>query len=594
MRFRAGVVVGCGVALVLAAPARGAEPVVLPSRITDVTVYADRALVTRTAELEISPGSTRFAVTQLPGWIDAESVRVAIVPATAGQVADVGVETTYLADASEEAVRKAELAVRDAAADLAAVTDEERTLTEEISRLDAVRALSIDKLPRELAMGDVKVKQLADTMGYVTSAVRNDRAQLRALARKQPDLEPVLAQRQRELSELQVRAQLQQTTVRIDLRGSGHAQLRVTYLIPGAAWEPLGEIRVSRGSSVVAVAQYASVSQTTGEDWAQARLSFSTQNPNAVLDVPRIHGLMLDKGGAGLGNVVSGISGSFSRAQALYAEGNESFAKKKAAWRESLQRQAEVQSRAVEHFGKISRRGTTAHFAALGGDTTVRADGKTIRVPIASGDYTAAARVVAAPEVSLNAVRVANLVNGGSTPILPGRALLFQDGAFVGRSELDFVAPGEKFSVFLGVDDQIKLERKLDKKLSALHWRGKRTEMGLSYLVTAENLGSTPVEVDLSERIPVAQTEEIEVGDVEVPHKVKPDAEGLVKWSEEIPAHARLSWRIAYKLDYPSDFVARSRAVAEAAPAPAAPDVAPERKDARIYDFIDQSENALK
>jgi uncharacterized protein (TIGR02231 family) len=569
-------------------------PKPIQSRITAVTVYADRAQVTRTAEVDITPESGRFTVTKLPGWVDAESVRVAVDPPTAGQVEDVTVETAYLAEASEEAVRKVQNAVRDVSDDIAAITDETRTLNEEIARLDALRSLSVDKLPRELAMGDVKVKALSDTMAYVTETVRGDRTKLRALAKKQRDLNPILAQRQRELSDLQARAQLQQSNVQIVLKGAGHAQLRITYLTPGAAWEPLGEVRVTRGGTAVTVLQYASVTQTTGEDWTNAKLSFSTQNPSEMLDVPTIHGLLLDQGGAGLGNVVAGMSASFSRAQAIYTENNENVARQKAEWRESLQRQAEMQSRAAEHFGKIARRGTTAHFAALSGDRTVRADGKTVRVPIASGDFTAVTKVVAAPEVSLNAVRVADLVNGGSNPILPGRAMLFEDGAFVGRSELEFVAPGEKFSVFLGVDDHVKLERTLDRKLSVLHWRGKRTEMGLSYLVNAENLGSSPLSIELSERIPVTQTEEIEVGDVEVPHKVKPDPQGLVKWTETIPAHSKLAWHIAYTLEYPSDFVARSRAAAvtdqPAAPAPAA---AMPRK-AEMYEQIDALEKALK
>ena len=164
------------------------------------------------------------------------------------------------------------------------------------------------------------------------------------------------------------------------------------------------------------------------------------------------------------------------------------------------------------------------------------------------------------PEVSLNAVRVADLVNGGSSPILPGRAMLFEDGAFVGRSELDFVAPGETFSLFLGVHDGVKIERTLDKKSSALRRRGKRTEMALSFLVTAENLGSTPLAIELSERIPVAQTEEIEVSDVELPRKIKPDAQGVVRWTETIPPRTKLACRIGYRLEYPTDFVVRSRA----------------------------------
>jgi uncharacterized protein (TIGR02231 family) len=574
--------------LALAGRAVAAEPATLTSRIAGVTVYADRAQVTRTASVELPSEAARFAVTRLPGWIDAESVRVALDPPGAGQVLDVSVETAYLAEASEEAVRVATAALRDVSDEIAAVADEERTLNEEIARLDALRAMALDKVPRELAVGDLKVKSLGETMAYVTETIRTDRKQLRDLAKKRRDLEPILTKKQHELSDLQARAQLQQSSVVVELKGRGTAALHVTYLTPGAAWEPLGEMRVSRGGTAVNVLQYATVIQTTGEDWAGAHLSFSTQNPSTLLDVPRARGLLLDRSGDGLGDMVGRLGESFLRAQAIYAQRNESVARTQSSWRSSIQVQNEVQTRATERFAQIAQRGTTAHFAALA-DRTVRADGKPVRVAIAAGNFGAVTKIVAVPEVSLNAVRVADLVNGGSYPILPGRAMLFEDGAFVGRSDLDFVAPGERFSLFLGLHDRVKLERTLDKKSSALRRHGKRTDMTLSFVGTAENLGATPLVIEISERIPVAQTEEIELDDIELPRKLKPDQQGVVRWTETIPARSKVTWRVGYKLEYPTDFVVRSRAAFTADPSPAAP-AARARK---MYEQIEVMEKSL-
>jgi uncharacterized protein (TIGR02231 family) len=567
----------------------------LDSRISAVTVFADRAQVTRTASVELGSGPQRFAVTKLPGWIDPESVRVSVEPPSAGQLLDVVVETTHLAESSAEAVRKSELAQADAADALSAVADEEKTLNEEIARLEALRGMSLDKVPRELAAGDVKVKLLGDTMAYVTDTVRSDRMKLRALAKKRRDLEPVLEQRQRELADVQAGSQLQQSTVQLELKGSGHAAVHITYLTPGATWEPLAEVRASRGGTAISLAQLALVSQTTGEDWTGAKLSFSTQDPTATLDVPKLQQLMLDNGGARLSDVVygDGVSGgSFSRAQSAYALGNEVAARNSVALRESLQRQQETQSRVAARFSKLGRRGTTTHFAALEGTRTVRADGKVVRVPLSQVDLTATQHIVAAPEVSLNAVRVAELSNGGSTPILPGRAMLFEDGAFVGRAELPFAAPGERFSVFLGVDDRIKLERLLDKKTSSLHRRGSRTELDLSFAVAAENLGGAPVVLEISERIPVAQTEEIEVNDVELPDRSKPDAQGLVKFSRVLAPRTKSNWRVAYNLYYPTDYVARMRA----ASTPETRSVAPRPAAAAepMHERINMLEDALR
>ncbi len=566
-----------------------AEPPPLATQITAVTVFADRAQVTRSAAIDLPRDPGKVVIAKLPGWIDADSVRVALDPPSAGRILDVAVSTAFLAEASEVAVRKATLALQETTDEIAAIADDERTLTDELARLDGLRNFAVERVPREMATGEVKLKSLTDTLGYVTDAVRKDRQQLRQLAHKRRDLEPVLSQRQRELAEVQTRAQLQQSAVTVELSGSGKAQLRVTYLTPGAAWESAGELRVGRGATAVAVQQFASVVQTTGEDWSGAALTFSTQRPDEVLDVPEAHGLMLDKNGAGLGDVIGHMGESFSRAQTLYAEQNAAVAGNTRFWRDSLARQADVQSRAMASFARLTSRGTTGHFTALA-ERTVRSDGKPVRVLISSGEFAATTKIVAVPEVSLNAVRVADMHNEGKAPILPGRVALFTEGAFVGASELGFTAPGEAFSVFLGVDDRVKLERTLDQKTSTLHRNGKRTEMALAFQLTAENLADTPITVEMAERVPVAQTREIEVDDVELPKHVKPDAHGVAHWTETLAPHAKVTWRVSYTLEYPSDYVARAKAEKDDddSVAPAALRAAP-----KMYEQIEMLEKRL-
>ncbi len=593
--FRTLMPVGAFVALALPLSVRAAEPPPLTTQITAVTVFADRAQVTRTAALDLPKEPGKVVVAKLPGWIDADSVRVALEPPTAGRILDVAVSTSYLAEASEASVRKATAALQETDDELAAIADEERTLSDEIARLDGLRSFAVERVPREMAAGELKLKSLTETMGYVSDTVRRDRQQLRQLAHKRRDLEPVHAQRERELADVEARAQLQQSAVTVELSGAGHAQLRVTYLTPGAAWESAGEVRVGHGARTVGVQQFASVVQTTGEDWTGATLTFSTQRPDDVLDVPEAHGLMLDKGGAGLGDVLGHAGASFSKAQTAYAEQNAVVARNTRHWSDSLARQADMQTRAAESFARLTSRGTTAHFTALT-DRTVRSDGKPVRVAISTGDFAATTKIVAVPEVSLNAVRVADLHNESKVPILPGRAALFTEGAFVGASDLAFTAPGEAFSVFLGVDDRIKLERTLDQKTSSLRRSGKRTKMALAYVLTAENLGSEPVTVEMAERVPVAQTDEIEVDDIELPRKVKPDAHGVAHWTETLAPHSKVTWRVSYTMEYPSDFVTRARAEKDeeedASPAASSPMPAPAAKR-KLYEKIEMLEKAL-
>lgn len=572
--------VACLALALASTAAHAADATPLATKITAVTVYADRAQVTRTVAVDLPSAGGRFAIEKLPGWIDQESVRATLTPSGAGRILDVAVDKSFLVEASEDTVRKAEAAVRDVADQLAALADEDKVISAEIAQLEAVRAFSLDKLPRDMATREIKVRTFGETIDYVSTSLRKNRQLLRESQQKRRALEPELAARQRTLAELQARAQLEQCTVFVELKGEGRATLTLSYLTPGATWEPVGELRVSEGGKSVALTQYASVVQTTGEDWERAALSFATQRPDETLGVPEVEALLLGAGGAGLGEVMQRMGESFGKAQSTYDNRNVIITKGNEEWQANIDNQMDVQERAQVIFQQLAQRGTTAHFAALS-PRTVRADGKSARVPIATSDFSADVRVVAVPEVSLNAVRTARIKNGGERPILPGKVALFVDGAFIGTSEFGFVAPGETFSTFLGVHDRIKLERMIDRKRSSIEKKGKTTRLTVSFLVTAENLSDEAAELELGDRVPVSQIEDIEVDDIKLPEGAKRERDGIVRWTAPLPAKKKTTWRIEYKLEYPTDLIQRVKK----APAPA-----PQQ---RLYDEIERLENTL-
>jgi uncharacterized protein (TIGR02231 family) len=532
------------------------QPLKVKTKITAVTVYADRAQVTRTGKVDLGKAQGELVVTGLPGFIDQDSIRVALTPA-AGRIVDVTSEVTHQAEATEGAVRKADAAVREISEKLDVLNDERQVIQEEMKQLKSIRAFTLGKLPRDMALRPIKPKTFGETIDFVSDRLRKALAALRTVNRKSQALQPELRKRQRTRSDLQIRAKLQHSKVTVGVTGSGRGKLTVTYLTPGATWEPVGELR-TQGAETAELIQNASVVQTTGEDWAGAKLSFSTQRPGEMLKVPVAKALLMGGSDKGLGAVMRAKGSSFGRAANSYNMQNEIIFKNKPSMKQNFQRQMTIQNRAVASFAKLLKRGTTAHFVALS-PRKVRADGKPVGVPIAKASFPLTARVVAVPEVSLNAVRTAHLLNSTEKPILPGKIALFVDGAFVGRTELSFVAPGEKFTVFLGVNDGLKLSRTLDRKRSSMDRGSKRTTMKVSFIVTAQNLSKKAVTLDLTDRVPAIQDEDIELDDVEIPKGAQRHSNGLVKWTAKLKAGQQLSWRVEYEVEYPNGLANRKR-----------------------------------
>ena len=564
---------------VLAAEADDAKG--LTSQISEVTVYADRARVTRVGSVDLGETKT-VAFRKLPGWIDEGSVRLTLVPSDAGQILDVEVERNHLAEPEEVGVRKAETALRDVTDQIAALDDEKAVLDAQAKQIDAIRVFSLDKLPKDATVREVKSTEFSTVVDYVTDALRKNAKARRDIEQKRRDLIPQQAVKARELGELRERAQLEQRTVNVTLKGTKRAKLMLTYMLPGATWEPTHELRAGSDGGPVQMASYASVTQTTGEDWEGATLTFSTQRPNETMKLPEVEALML--GGGTLARAMNPGADSFSSALQTYSSQNAVFGKSRADYASNFAQQQEVQTRIEAVFSELQERGTTAHFSAVG-SPTIRADGKTVRVPIGAASLSAAHRILAAPEVSLNAAHTLDLVNTGDQPLLPGKVALYLDGAFLGTTEAEFVAPGEKFSTFAGVDDRIKLARTLDKKHSGLE-RGKRTKITVSWIVSAENLGNSAVNLQLADRVPVSENDDIKVSNVRVTPDGKPDAKGLLKWDVPLAAKQKKQFRVEYTLEYPTDLLTRYRTNRAANPSPAAKE--------RVFEDIDQLEIMTK
>lgn len=552
------------------------------SRIAKVTVYSDRAIVTRQAKVSVQAEPTEYRFAQLPGWVDEGSVRAAT---SHGKILDVSVERNFLARSSDEGFRKVEKAHRELLRQIQALDDELAILESQKEHVGSIKVYSLDKLSTDAVTRDVKVSSYGEVVDFVTEKLRATAKARRELQAKREELQPEVEASERRLEELRRLTTLEQTTVTVTVEGktSQPATLSLSYATPGATWEPVHELRASKQHpEKVALTSFAVVTQTTGEDWRHADISFSTQSSSDAEQIPELEMLALGKPRETERRVTR--TTTFSRAQQAYEQQNrhwnslnQSASRKKADvqqferfYESNLEYFERVQDKTVQIFQGLQRRGTTAHFVALE-PGVVRSDGRPVRLPIGGKTIAATEQIVAAPEQSLNAALTLEMNNAVGQPLLPGRVSRYQDGAFLGVTDLDFVAPGESFKVFFRVADQVKLTRKLDRKQSSVE-RRTRHRMKLSFVTTVENLGKRPVSLVLAERIPVSENTEIRVSQVRITPKEATDAEGIARFSITLAPGEKRTFGVSYQVDYPPSLILdvkrRRRAPRPAAPSP--------------------------
>jgi len=556
----------------------------LASAIRKVTVYSDRALVTREALVKLTTAPTVYVFKQLPGWVDDSSVRAST---SAGRIVDVRVTRSYLAEATQQSYRDAEAEARDLANRMGALDDELKVLDAQAKQVEDIKAFSLDKLNKDVVAGNVGVNTYASVVDFISRTLRETAKARRAVQQQREKLTPEIASSKRRFDDLRGLTQLEETRVYVTVQGTtaADAQLSLSYMLPGATWETVHELRAADSDpTTVEMTSFAVVTQASGEDWDHAELTFSTQSSTAAARIPELEALTLGETRAAT-QTLERQSASFSRAEAAFKGQNRLWNKRVESsdtstnFEESYQTNFEylqvVQGKTVQIFQSLQQRGTTAQFKAMS-TTKVRADGRSVRVPIGRAQLKAKQAIVAAPERSLNAAQTLEMLNESGKPLLPGSVALYQSGAFLGMTNLDFVADGEQFAVFLSVADQLKLTRALDKKHSSVV-RKQRTQMQLSFVVTVENLSSKAVSLKLADRIPVSEEKDIVISGVKVTPDVKADTKGILRWPLTLQPKETRRFEIHYEIEYPPTLVLETKP--SETPSPAAPMAAPRARD---------------
>lgn len=565
------------------------------SSIRKVTVYSDRALASRQGAVKISTTPTVYAFRKLPGWVDEGSVRAAT---STGNIVDVRVVRGYLARATDPRFVRAEADARVVADRLLALDDELKVLDAKAKQVEDIKAFSMDRLNKEIAAGTARgpaqttpapatggtgtvgVETYAGVVDFIAKELREIAKGRRAVQAEREKLAPEVLANTKKVDELRALTQLEETKILVTVQGAAasEAQLELTYMLPGATWESTHEVRTSDADpSTVDITSFAVVSQASGDDWDNAELTFSTQSSTAAARIPTLEALTLGATRATT-QTLETRSASFKRAEVAFKDQNRLWNKRvqseadQSSFEESYQANFEslqvTQSKTVQIFQSLQQRGTTAQFKGMSA-TRVRADGRSVRVPIGHAKLKAKKAIVAAPEQSLNAAQTLEMLNDSGHALLPGNVSMYQAGAFLGVTNLDFVADGEQMALFLNVADQLKISRVLDKKHSALIKKS-RTQMQLTFVVTVENLSNRPMPLQLADRVPVSEDKDITISGVKISPDVKPDSKGILRWPLTVRPKEKQRFEIQYTIEYPPTLVVEMKRNQHAAP-PAPP-----------------------
>src|SRR5436190_16305973 len=246
---------------------------------TSVTVFPDRARVTRSGRVTLAVGVQKIEIVNLPLALIQDSVRASGQGAARAKLAGVSTRLENFVETPAEAVRELEAKIQageDADMELIARGG---VLEKEQKYLEGLAAQS-EMFARGLALRNRTTEEQGGIFDFVTSRSQNLQSELLKISRERRELAKELDRLRRDLRNAQAARPRQRYVVTVELEVSvpGDFELELMYMVNGAGWKALYDLRLAEGGNLE-VAYLAQVTQNTGEDWPDVALTLSTAFP---------------------------------------------------------------------------------------------------------------------------------------------------------------------------------------------------------------------------------------------------------------------------------------------------------------------------
>jgi len=524
-----------------------ATEVEVKSEISEICVYTDSALINRVTHLELDRGTYTAIFSNIIPEVDENSLRVSAEGTAITKLFGAQIKKEYLEEVPSERIKQLKEEIQKLEDEITRMQNLKTILMEKKKFLNSITLFSNTQIPQDLVTQMPQISDLENILNFLDLELKENYSQALDCELEIRDLNNKVETLKRELSQISgVQRKLKRSImVELEILKEGTTDLKVSYLVRGASWNPIYDARANFEKSEVELVSYGVIKQITGEDWLDVDCSLSTAKPRIGGRMPYVASWFLRPYQPEvLTDKVSAVPAP--------AYQTEAFKKEVGALEE--REELEIEYATAEEKG-------IAVVYKLPSKVIVKPDKSEHKFPISSQILSAEFEYSSYPRVSPFAYLGSRVTNSENLQLLSGRVNIFLEGDFVGLSNIDNIAPGEEFDLYLGIDENVKVERQiLEKKvdetlIAGIPSRTKRTTF--KYKLTVENYKSKKIKVKLFEAIPVSEDDQIKIkiNEISLEPEIKDweDRKGIWLWELELEPQRKQEIYYTYTVEHPRD-----------------------------------------
>lgn len=520
------------------------------SKIARVTVYQDRALVTREARVELSEGQNFVSFEGLPSQLIEESLRAS--GRGAAPVSILSVEAKKLFSPEETNPRVSEIAAQleKLQEDMKEIQSRQTALTSQRLFLDSVRTFSGAQIPKDLQTRTVPASEISGLSQFMLDSYSENGKNALVVEKEIFEKTKEISAKQMELYAIQSGQNQEKKTavVSLDAKQKTAFDLSLTYLVPQASWHITYDAKVDPEKSECSLISYGNVRQWSGEDWKDVTLTLSSAKPAVggrmpelspwTVDFFEVYPMMAEaKGGArALGRA------NKMEMMALSAMDSVASEAPAAAPVEASFAQAEIS----QDLGSVTY--------AISQPSTVLSDNRAYKFSVKSELFKSELDYEATPKLSPYAFLHSKVTNDKDYSLAGGEVNIFVKDDYIGQSNFPTIGRNEAFDLYLGIDEEVKVKRTelVDKKKKSL--LGTKTRKDFGYKIEMENYKKKNISLSVYDQLPVSKNGDIKVELLAAGAKPSETKDlGIMRWTYDLKPGEKKAFEFQFFVEYPAD-----------------------------------------
>ena len=267
-----------------------AEEQEVDSKVVSATVFKDRAMVTRSAEVNFSKGIHTLIFSHLTNDLQNETVQVSTSGPGMIKILDIRVERRFTTDIQYDTIRKLQDKIDSIKVRMQITMDNLAVYESKKSFVDALKAESLKYMNQKMLISPTTSREWNEMLGFIENNLNSIYKGIRNYEQEKKGFESKIQAIEMEINQAKggKSQNFKNIYVKIETSTSGKVTVNPSYIVSAASWYPLYDARVSSQTKEIELSYYAMVRQSTGEDWRDIGLTFSTADPMSVKSLPEL------------------------------------------------------------------------------------------------------------------------------------------------------------------------------------------------------------------------------------------------------------------------------------------------------------------